>query len=218
MKAKLAIWMPTYKRPHVLSSVAKNLEDSTKHPFTLYFGLEPEDTAGIKAAKATGHMVIINKFAKGYAGTIQSIYEDSDEPFWMHANDDFVFFSDWDETPLSMFENPAVKVVGLRQTESDNHGSAVCMARRSYIEEESGVIDMPNQVFYPYNHNYIDTEFTATAQKRGVWAKCDKQVIDHRHPGLTGVGEKDATYQKNDATAELDKNTFLIRKHLWENL
>lgn len=215
MKAKLAIYLPTYKRPGALQKVATNLEENTKSTFTLYFGLEEEDYAGIEAARATGHKVIINKYEPGYSNTIQSIYENSTEPFWMHANDDFYFNLNWDEIPLSMFERPDLMVVGLRQTEGDLRGSAVCMARRKYIEEMSGVIDMPNRVFYPYGHNYQDTEFTETAEKRGVWAKCDVQVIDHLHPGFVG-GEKDETYLKNDRLAETDQRIYESRRHLWQ--
>lgn len=214
MPATIAILLPTYKRPHALAKVAKNIEEATKHSFTLYFGVEKEDKESAKAAKATGHKVIVNKYEPGYSNTIQSIYEVSKEPFMLHANDDFEFTQNWDEVPISMFERPDLMVVGLRQHESDRHGSAICMWRREYIETQSGVIDMPNRVFYPYNHNYIDTEFTQTAQKRGVWAKCDPLVIHHHHPGFTGK-EKDETYKKNDATVEIDQATFERRRHLW---
>lgn len=211
----IAIYLPTYKRPNALATVARNIELTTKHPFTLYFGLEKDDELGIGAANATGHKVVINKYEPGYSNTVQTMYEASNEPYWIHANDDFEFLVDWDVIPLSMFDSDWVQVVGLRQTESDNHGSAICMARRSYIEKMSGVVDQPNRVFHTYHHNYIDTEFTATAQSRGVWAKCDKQVIRHNHPGFTG-GPKDETYKKNDVTVGDDEKTFNSRKHLWQ--
>ena len=212
---KLAIMLPTYKRPYALQDVATNLEKATKNSFTLYFGLEKDDLAGIEAAKATGHKVIINESFPGYANTIQTIYEHSTEPFLLHANDDFLFLPNWDEIPLAMFEREDLMVVGLRQTEGDIHGSAISMFRRRYIEEMSGVVDSPNRVFYPYNHNYVDTEFTRTAQSRGVWAKCGELVIVHQHPGFTGK-EKDETYRKNEATVGEDRRTFESRQHLWQ--
>lgn len=214
MPKTIAIFLPTYKRPHTLADVTKNIEATTLHPFTLYFGVEKEDRASQIAARLTGHKVVINKYEPGYANTIQSMYEVSDEPFWLHANDDFEFTHHWDEVPIAMFEREDLMVVGLRQHESDRSGSAICMGRRRYIEQMSGVIDIPNRVFYPYNHNFIDTEFTQTAQKRGVWAKCDPLVIHHMHPGFTGK-DKDETYKKNDATFEADERTFNQRKHLW---
>lgn len=212
---KLAIWLPTYHRPHKLAEVAKNIEAVTKNSYTLYFGVEPEDHASYEAAKATGHQVVTNKYEPGFAGTIQSIYEVSPEPIWMHANDDFEFLLNWDENPVAMFDTPQVQVVGVPQNDADRTYSAVCFARRSYIEEQSGVIDMPNRVFYPYHHNYVDTEFTRTAQSRAVWFSSSVPCVIHRHPGIIG-GEKDETYKKNDATVEEDKATFDSRQHLWQ--
>lgn len=213
----LAIWLPTYKRPHKLQAVADNIKAATKNSYTLYFGLEPEDEASLKAVRSIKGAVwaIMNKYEMGYANAIQSMYEFSDEPFWVHANDDFEFLPNWDEVPIAMFDTPSVKVVGVKQNEQDNDCSAVCFGRRSYIKEDSGVIDMPNRVFYPYHHNYQDTEFTRTAQSRGVWAKCDAPCINHLHPGIIG-GDKDETYKKSDATASLDEQTFNSRRHLWQ--
>ncbi len=213
----IGIMLPTYKRPHALQRVATNIEQATKHPFKLYFGLEPDDTEGIKAAKATGHEVIINKYSSdaGYANTIQTIYEATSEPLLFHANDDFLFVDGWDETPVAMFDTDWVQVVGVKQQEGDNSRSAIFMFRRKYIEDQSGVVDMPNRVFYPYHHNYQDTEFTQTAQARGVWAACDAPCILHQHPAILGLNDKDATYLKNDATASADEETFKRRKHLW---
>lgn len=209
------IYLPTYKRPHALSKVAENIEKATKNEFVLYFGLEPEDKESIEAARATGHNVIINSGQPGYSDTIQTIYEATDEPIFMHANDDFFFLPNWDETPVAMFDSDWVKVVGVSQSDADRSYSAIQFIRRSYIEEQSGVVDMPNRVFYPYNHNYIDTEMTLTAQGRGVWAACDAPCILHQHPAILGLTEKDETYKKNDATAGADEETFKSRKHLF---
>lgn len=214
--AELAIWCPTYKRPHKLRALADNIRKATKSSFTLYFGLEPDDEEGIKAAKLIRTAkVILNPYEMGYSNTIQAMYEQSNEPFWFHANDDFFFHPNWDEKPMAMFDSDWVQVVGVPQNEADHDYSAICFGRRKYIQEQSGVIDMPDRVFYPYHHNYQDTEFTRTAQKRGVWAKSEAPCIDHQHPGFTG-GPKDETYKKNDATTGLDERTFDSRKHLWE--
>lgn len=211
----LAIWMPTYKRPHRLQQVAKNIKEATKNSYVLYLGVEPEDLESQVAAAAVDNaMIIINFHEPGYSGTIQSMYETSTEPFWFHANDDFEFLPNWDEHPIAMFETPQVQVVGVPQNEMDKSYSAICFGRRSYIESQSGVVDMKNRVFYPYHHNYQDTEFTRTAQKRGVWFSSSNPCINHLHPGFTGK-EKDETYKKNDATIEVDKKTFESREHLW---
>lgn len=210
----LSIWLPTYHRANKLAAVAKNIEETTKNPFILYFGVEPDDGESYQAAISTGHIAVVNKYEMGYSNTIQSMYESSTEPIWFHANDDFEFLPNWDEHPMAMFETDSVKVVGVPQNQADKSYSAICFARRSYIEEQSGVIDTPNRVFYPYHHNYQDTEFTETAQSRGVWAVSSTPCIIHQHPGIIG-GEKDDVYKKNDATADIDKKTYESRRHLW---
>ena len=211
---KIDILIPTYKRPDDLALVAKSIEDNTKHSFKVWFGLEKDDPEGLQAALATGHNALVNKYDLNYSNTIQTLYEASTAPFILHANDDFEFHKNWDEIPMSMFERKDLMVVGLRQTEGDNHGSAISLFRRKYIEKMSGCMDIPNRIFYPYNHNFVDTEFTQTAQHRGVWAKCEPLVITHLHPGFTGKN-KDATHRKNDDTVVLDQQTFESRRHLW---
>lgn len=211
----LGILLPTYKRPDSLERVAKNIKETTKNSYTLYFGVEPEDEVSILAAQKIANVVSAPNFHEpGYSGAIQSMYETSTEPFLFHANDDFEFLPNWDEHPIAMFETPQVQVVGVPQNEADKTYSAICFFRRSYIERQSGVVDMPNRVFYPYHHNYQDTEFTRTAQSRAVWFSSDVPCINHLHPGFTGK-EKDEVYLKNDATIEEDKKTFESRQHLW---
>lgn len=215
----LGIYLPTYKRPEALQKVATNIEEATYNKFKLYFGCEPDDRESIDAARKTGHNVVVNKYdgEAGYSNTIQSIYEATKEPIFFHANDDFLFLPDWDKIPVSMFDSDWVQMVGVKQNEQDTNMSAICLIRRKYIKERSGVIDMPNRVFYPYHHNYQDTELTNTARARGVWAGCDAPCIIHQHPGIVG-GEKDYTYKKNDETAGKDEETYTARKHLWEDL
>lgn len=214
--SKLAIYLPTYKRPNALQKVADNIKETTKSDYTLYFGLEKDDPEGLAAALATGAEAIINRYEPGYSNTIQTLYEYTDEEFFFHANDDFRFLPNWDETPMEMFKTPSIMVVGVKQNEADTQMSAIQLVRRKYIEEQSGVIDMPNRVFYPYHHNYVDTEMTNTARSRGVWAACAEPCIDHQHASFLGI-DKDEIYKKNDDTVELDRQTYESRKHLWGN-
>lgn len=219
---KLGIWIPTYKRPHTLAKIAKNIEENTHYPFTLYFGCEPEDRESILAAKDTGHKVIINQGNPGYSDTIQTIYENSDDEFFFHGNDDFVYLPDWDMRPIDLLEeSPNLMVVGCHDGNPKTRYYTISMVRRKYIEDMSGVIDMPDRVFYPYNHNFIDTEFSETAIARGVWDACTAPCIEHHNPGLAhifGEIEQDETYEKNNKTSGADSETYHSRVHLWSNL
>jgi hypothetical protein len=89
--------------------------------------------------------------------------------------------------------------------------------RRSYIVEQSGVIDMPGRVNFPYRHNFVDTEFHATAAARGVFAAAPDALILHKHPDF-GWAAEDDTYRKSRAVFHLDAATFESRRPLWENL
>jgi len=206
----LGLYCPTYKRPDKLQEVATNIEQATKTPYKLYWGVEPEDTETIKAAKATGHEVVINKGKQGYSDTIQTIYEQADEPIFFHCNDDFYFPDGWDIKPIEYLEeHPEVMVLGAHDGYETTNYWTISFIRRKYIEEQSGVIDIPNRVFYPYNHNFQDTEFSKTAVARGVWDKLEVPCIEHRRTG------DDETYQKNAATYEADSILFNKRERLF---
>lgn len=207
--AELALLCPTWHRPQRLQEVVDNIKKSTRSPYTLYWGCEPDDRESIIAAGDTGAKVIINKGKQGYSDTVQTIYEQSDEPILFFCNDDFLFSDGWDLIPMKFLkDNPEVMVLGVEDG-LDNTFNTVHFVRRRYIQEQSGVVDQTNRVFYPYNHNFADTEFTKTAQKRSVWDKVEGSCITHlRLP-------KDETYLKNELKFAQDHTTYLSRLHLF---
>lgn len=207
----LGIYCPTYKRPHKLQEVADNIKATTKTDFRLYWGCEPEDRESIMAAADTGYPVIVNKGKQGYSDTIQTVYEQSDEPIFFHANDDFVFLDGWDIEPMRLLaENPNVMVVGAHDGNDFPTYWTISFIRRQYIEDQSGVVDMPNRVFFPYKHNYQDTEFSQTAIMRAVWVPCTNGCIKHLRL------EHDETYAKNEQTAMEDYLTYTSRLALFQ--
>jgi len=213
----LAIFLPSYNRAHKLAEVAKNIEEATKSPFTLYFGLEKDDKESIKVAKKTGHKVVINTSDPSFSNAIQAIYEQSSEEIFIPANDDFLFLDGWDVEPLKMMEDENIGVLGVHDGNPATSFSSISFIRRKYIEEQSGVIDIPNRVLYPYNHNFVDNELTDTAKHRGRWAACPAPCIKHLHPSFNWLGEfpTDTTYEKNDSKFVEDSNIYNSRKHLW---
>ena len=113
---------------------------------------------------------------------------------------------------------PGASVVALNDgSGTPNRMQTIALVRREYIKRESGVIDMPNRVFYPYRHNYVDTEFYCTALARGALVECPDSVVVHRHPDW-GHAQDDATYQRGQETLSEDRETFSARAHLWQDL
>lgn len=219
----LLIALPTLKRPDAVRSVAKNIEETTHgEAWTLVFGVEGDDVESLEAAHSTGHSVSINRNERSYSGAIQSIYEDFGEghDFLFTANDDFHFLPDWNRAPVEMLEsNPGIHVVGVDDGHPSKRFTGIQMIRLDYIRTQSGVVDIPNRVFYPYRHNYADNEMTETAQNRGVWSYIDAPCVEHRHHSFYGVFDQlmqyDWTYAKSIETVDEDQRTYVSRRHLW---
>jgi glycosyltransferase involved in cell wall biosynthesis len=210
----LAIIIPTFKRPHSLECVAKSAHENTKANHRIYFVIEPEEWASFNEIKRLGESVIISKYPGNHTGAANTAYEETTEPFFIVANDDFKFHKDWDVPALAKFDDPKVGVVGLNDGQSSNY-TAITLVRRDYIKNYSGCIDIPNVLYFPgYNHNYVDTEFSATAKKRGMWGECPESVVEHMHWAF-GKAEMDDTYSKSNATAPIDQQTYNSRQHLW---
>jgi glycosyltransferase involved in cell wall biosynthesis len=215
---KLGVLIPTFGRPDKLQQIADNLKETTSGEYELYWCVEPFDKDTIKAAKKTGAKVILNTDEPRYSNALQAGYEATDEPIFIGGNDDFLFLKDWDKEPMRLMkENKSICVLGVHDGNPNTRFSTISLVRRSYIEEQSGVIDMPNRVVYPYFHNYVDDELTNTAKKRGVWAYCATPCIHHQHHSFTWLGDfpHDKTYAKNDANFAKDTETYYSRVHLW---
>lgn len=214
----LGIYVPTLGRAKKLQALADNLKENTHSEYKLYWCVEPTDRESILAAKDTGAEVIINSQGSTYSNALQEVYEQTSEAIFLWGNDDFYFLKDWDVKPLKMMEDPKICVLGLHDGNPQTKYSTISLVRRSYIEEQSGVVDMPNRVLYPYNHNYVDDELTETAQKRGAWGFCPFPTIEHRHPSFKWLGDfpTDETNKKNDSGLAEDSETFHSRRPLWQ--
>jgi hypothetical protein len=209
----IGIIIPTLGRSGVLQRVAENADLATKHEHTIVFIVEPDDEASRDAAVATGQLTLVNAHERSYAGAFQTAYEATDDEFFVMGNDDFDFQDGWDIPALEAMTD--ADVVGIN--DGGSGCNAIMLIRRSYIESESGVIDMPNRVLYPYQHNYCDTELRETAIARGRFVACPESVIVHMHPDF-GKAEMDEVYAKSRATFGADAETFRSRSFLWENL
>lgn len=210
----LGIYVPTLGRPHVLQRVVDNITATTVTPHTVVFVTEKHDPESFAAAEATGATVIENAYEPSYSNALQTAYEQVPTKFFVGANDDFDFQAGWDSAALMAWQQPGIHVVGLNDGSPNCHFTTISLVERRYIEEQSGVIDMPNRVNYPYKHNYVDTEFFLTAVKRGVFTAAPSSMVLHRHPDF-GHATIDDTYRKSQASSIEDGETFASRRHLF---
>lgn len=211
----LDIIIPTFKRPHSLERASKNAHENTKCKHTLTFVVEPEDQESIDKINELGEKLLISKYPGNHTGAANTAYEETKEPFFIIANDDFNFHYGWDEPALEKMKDETIGVVGLNDGKSQRF-TTITLVRRKYIQEHSGVMDMPNTLYYPgYNHNYVDTEFSNTAMKRNMFAICPESVVEHMHWAF-GKAQMDPTYEKSNKTTSQDAHTYSQRQHLWQ--
>lgn len=211
----LDIIIPTFKRPHSLERVSKNAHDNTQCEHTLTFVVEPDDKESIDKITELGENLLISKYPGNHTGAANTGYEETKEPFFIVANDDFNFHPNWDVPALAKMEDKSIGVVGLNDGKSQRF-TTITLVRRDYIKEHSGVMDIPNTLYYPgYNHNYVDTEFSNTAMKRNMFAICPESIVEHMHWAF-GKAQMDETYDKSNKTASQDAHTYSQRQHLWQ--
>lgn len=213
---RVAIFIPSLNRPRSIERVSLNLRENTpEDQYELYFILEPEDQS-VVVAELYGN-VIINQHEPSYAGAIQTAYEQTTEPYFFCGADDLGFAKGWLDQALSHMKN-GIMVVGTNDLGTwpigEKREATHYLINRKYIEKQSGVIDKPNTVLYPYQHNYTDTEFIGTARKRGVYEYCPKSIVEHAHP-VWNKALWDETYEKGRRTDPQDKQIYLSRLHLW---
>lgn len=214
----IGIYCPTLGRSHKLEGLSANIEQTTTVGHSLVLVVEKHDTDSYETATKLHHpaCVLMNKYEPSYSNSIQTAYEARRDEFFVCANDDFEFTPGWDVEAMKVM-NEGWDVVGLDDDAPTCTFSTILLVRRSYIEKQSGVVDMPNRVMYPYIHNYVDTELYQTALARRVYAAAPKSIVRHVHPDW-GKAQMDKTYLKTRGSLSEDGRTFNERAHLWQSL
>jgi glycosyltransferase involved in cell wall biosynthesis len=215
-----AIFIPTYKRPTELERVINNIHENTQGSYEVYFIVEPEDAQTILCLTALHQNIIYNKHKPCYAGSINTAYEETQEPFFFCGADDLEFHPGWLQAIMDMFSrNSHIAVIGTNDLHSsdvlDGTHATHYMVKRSYIQEQGGTVDGPDKVFHEYKHYWCDKELTQTARARGVFMPCLDSKVEHLHPAWD-KGTWDETYLKGLSTMMEDNLEYAKREHLWQ--
>jgi hypothetical protein len=169
--------IPTLGRPDRLPGLVENVHEATETPHRVYLVMERDDSTSEAAARSLDTVDVFGEFGS-CAAAVNGGYLASDEPLFAIANDDVRFHPGWDTAAIAKLSDTA-HIIGL----NDGSGDCKCftLARRSYIEEHSGVYDKPNTVYHTYKSQCCDTEFAFYAQFRGVWDEAPDAVLEHEH-------------------------------------
>lgn len=204
--------LPTLGRPDKLAALTDNVHASTRSPHSLIFVVEVDDWASQEAIEPLDSRALVGTYGS-CAAAVNAGYRASSSEFFAIANDDCRFEEGWDEAALAYFSD-TVHIVGL----NDGSGDCKCfqIARRSFIEEHSGVYDKPDTVYHTYTSQCCDTEFAFYAQKRGVWADAPDAVVEHEHWRFGKADPNHPNYEKARASNAADLATYAARRREWD--
>jgi len=214
-----AIFIPAFKRSNRFQAVIDNITANTpENTYKIYFILEKNDQPSIDECIHLDLNFYLNEHEACYAGAINTAYEKTTEPYFFTGADDLNFHTGWLSKALDCMEN-GKEVIGTNDMGDIPIGEARdathYLISRKYIQEQSGRIDCPNMVLYPYEHNYTDKEFIETAKARGVYAYAKESLVEHLH-WAWNKAKMDETYQRGFESNERDRQTYLSRQHLWK--
>lgn len=210
----IAVLIPTVNRAEALPDLLENIREATETPHRVYLIVENSDAETCdKLWHLKGdHIAVFGNFGS-CAKAVNAGYLASTEPFFAVANDDCRFHEGWDTKALAHFSGDT-HIVGL----NDGSGDCKCftLARRSFIEEHSGVYDKPNTVYHTYQSQCCDTEFAHYAMLRGVWDEAHDAVLEHIHWRFGKADPEHPNYERARATNGEDLAEYNRRRPLWD--
>lgn len=218
---KCVVLVPCLRRPHRVAPLVDSLNVATPSgECRLLFLASPGDDAEQEAVLATGADLLVIEHSQGpgdYARKINCGYRATTEPLLFLAADDVAFRPGWLAAAREHVDTGAHVVgtndLGNPRVMRGEHATH-SLVTRSYIDEH-GTIDEPGAVLFEgYHHNWCDTEFVATAKRRGVWSFAPNSIVEHLHPHWNKA-QNDAVYDLGQSRFNDDRKTYQRRCHLW---
>lgn len=214
------VLVPVLGRPHRVAPLTESLRSTANA--ALLFLCSPGDDEQIASCKAVAWTCVVEwdagpgdyarKMNHGFKLGIEHGYR------WVFlAADDLRFHEGWFDAARACNELTQACVVGTNDmgnaTVMRGEHSTHSLVHASYAE--CGTIDDPAKLLHEgYDHNYVDTEFIATAMHRETFAFAADSRVEHLHP-FWHKGRLDVTYKKGQARMQEDSRLFESRKHLW---
>lgn len=213
---QLAILIPTLGRADKLAGVVSNILDSgvPRNTRIIFIG-EAHDEETIAECRNLKATLILNQRSPSYAGAINTAVKATTVDAFFIGSDDLNFHHGWyqkAEVWLDYFGVVGSNDLANFEVLRGDHATHYLV---TYEYAMQGSIDNPDQMLHEgYTHNWVDTEFIATAKFRNQYTPCLESVVEHNHP-TWGKATMDATYAKGFDSESKDAHTFRERQHLW---
>lgn len=210
---ELSILVPVLNRPHRVRPVIESAAEATPGAQVLFIA-DPDDDLELEALEKEGAEFI----APGgtYAEKINRGVRETDSPLILSGADDIEFRAGWFEKAKACLSDD-IHVVGItdRVTSRNRRGfhAPHFLMRREYALIPT-ITGGRGPFHEGYGHSFVDDEFIATCQQRGVLKISTRARVNHRHY-FNGTAKMDDTYRKGRATYEQDMELFKRRRLLW---
>lgn len=219
---KVAILIPVLRRPQNISPLVESIVSSTKESYEILFLVTPGDEVEINALEDQKQPYIImddSYVRRGdYARKINKGFNSIDAKWYFIGADDLRFQDGWFEAAMVEYKKTKACVIGTNDLGSPTvmrgQHATHSLVLGDYVRK-CGTIDEPGKVLHEgYQHNFVDTEFVATAKWRGAWAFAANSRVEHLHPDWN-KGERDSVYIIGRSGWNVDQRYFNYRKNLW---
>jgi hypothetical protein len=216
------ILVPVLGRPQNAQPLVDSIREATEVEHFITFLCSEGDVEEIDAVHETGCLFLLSADGR-YAPKINLGVRSTDGEYVLLGADDLRFHPGWDVAAIGRYEETGKPVIG-----TNDLGNATVMAgrhathslvHRSYVAR--GTIDDPTCLLHEgYQHNWVDTEFIATAMKRDAFTFCRDSRVEHMHHFWRDEdgkpkGEDDAIYEKGRQTYAVDRRLYLKRRRFW---
>lgn len=215
---RCAVIVPVLQRPQNAAPFMRSLRASTGLA-AVYAVADPDDTVTQQAWLDEGANVLISTRGTRFAQKANHGYQATTEPWLLLVGDDVRFHPGWLDHALHTAEWDQADLVatndlGNARVTAGRHATHP-LIRRSYVDTRGASWDGPGVIACEeYAHNFVDDEWTAVAQQRGVFAAALGARVEHLHP-FWGKAVDDLVYQKGKRQFDRDRRIFerRLREH-----
>lgn len=199
---ELAVLIPVLARPHrvepTLRSIFKNTKDAR-----VVFITDPDDDEERRVIQTVQEVfgkveeLVCEGKQRNYARKINLGVRETSEPLLFFGADDLEFHPRWLEEAKAKLKG-GIGVVATNDLCNPRVGAGELathpLVTRAYTKK--GTIDNSEVVLHEgYQHEYVDREFSETAQYRNAFAYAPDSVVEHLHP-LVGKAPNDHLYNE----------------------
>lgn len=218
---ELAILIPVLRRPQNIRPLVESIQATTEN-YELLFIASPNDKEEIDELENQGHQFVLmdQEYENNgdYARKINCGFNFIESKWYFLGADDIRFLPGWYDEAMKTHLLSEACVIGTNDLGSPSvmrgQHSTHSLVLRDYVLE-CGTIDEPGKVLHEgYRHNFVDTEFIATAKWRGAWRFSATSRVEHLHPDWK-KGVRDQVYEIGKSGWEIDRRYFERRKRLW---